>query len=129
MPSWSYHSFSRSIARLGSMDVISRTARYGQAFAPSGARVPYRFGSGGETDDGGAGPSRGGPVPLEGEDLPYRVELWDESKTAIEQVLAVTVNASIGYAAYYGATREFPNRYVTLRHKNSIISRWNGPGH
>jgi len=26
-------------------------------------------------------------------------------------------------------TREYPDRYVTLRHKNSIVSRWNGPGH
>jgi len=44
-------------------------------------------------------------------------------------VLAVTANGSIGYAAYYAATREFPDRYVTLRHKNSIVSRWNGPRH
>jgi hypothetical protein len=68
-------------------------------------------------------------IPAEREDLPYRVELWDAARTAVEQVLAVTANGSIGYAAYYAATREFPSRYVTLRHKNSIISRWNGPGH
>jgi hypothetical protein len=60
------------------------------------------------------------------EDLPYRVELWDEAKKAVEQVLAVTVNAGIGYAAYYAATREHPQRYITLRHKNAIVSRWNG---
>jgi hypothetical protein len=62
-----------------------------------------------------------------GEDLPYKVELWNEGKTAVEQVLAVTANGSIGYAAYYAATREYPDRYVTLRHKNGIVSRWNGP--
>jgi hypothetical protein len=61
------------------------------------------------------------------EELPYRVELWDEGKRSVEQVLAITAHGSIGYAAYYAATREYPDRYVTLRHKNSIINRWNGP--
>jgi hypothetical protein len=60
------------------------------------------------------------------EDLPYRVELWDETRKTVEQVLAVTANAGIGYAAYYAATREHPHRYITLRHKNAIVSRWNG---
>jgi hypothetical protein len=64
-----------------------------------------------------------------GEDLPYKVELWDESRSTVEQVLAVTANGSIGYAAYYAATREYPDRYVTLRHKNNIISRSNPPRH
>jgi hypothetical protein len=63
------------------------------------------------------------------EDLPYKVELWDESRSSVEQVLAVTANGSIGYAAYYAATREYPDRYVTLRHKNNIISRSNPPQH
>lgn len=63
------------------------------------------------------------------EDLPYKVELWDESRSSVEQVLAVTAHGSIGYAAYYAAAREYPDRYVTLRHKNSIISRSNPPQH
>ena len=91
--------------------------------------IIYRFGpvSGGDEDEIGD-PSRG-PDPVEREDLPYKVELWNDAKTAVEQVLAVTANGSIGYAAFYGATREFPNRYITLRHKTAIVSRWNGPRH
>jgi hypothetical protein len=81
--------------------------------------------------------SDGGPQPLrpdrarphEHEDLPYKVEIWNEAKTGVETVVAITASASIGYAAYYAATREFPDRYITLRHKNSIINRWNGPAH
>jgi hypothetical protein len=61
------------------------------------------------------------------EDLPYKVELWDGSKKSVEQVLAVTASGSIGYAAYYAAAREYPDRYVTLRHKNGIVARSNGP--
>jgi hypothetical protein len=59
------------------------------------------------------------------DDLPYRVELWNEDRTSVEQVLAVTAHSSIGYAAYYAATREYPDRYVTLRHRNRVLSRWN----
>jgi hypothetical protein len=63
------------------------------------------------------------------EDLPYKVELWDEAKKNVEQGSAVTANGSIGYAAYYAATREHPDRYITLRHRSRIITRWNGPAH
>jgi hypothetical protein len=89
----------------------------------------HQLQSGWEPDDGGREDPSHDEIPADREDLPYRVELWDAARTAVEQVLAVTANGSIGYAAYYAATREYPSRYVTLRHKNSIISRWNGPGH
>ncbi|MBV8920418.1 hypothetical protein [Bradyrhizobium sp.] len=93
------------------------------------ATARYRF----VPDEGPGDPAR--PPPRSGlstvgrEDLPYKVELWDESRTSVEQVLAVTANGSIGYAAYYAATREFPDRYVTFRHKNRIVSRSNPPRH
>ena len=93
------------------------------------AREPFRLAPGGEPDDGDPARPLRSPGRAEREDLPYRVELWDEGKASVEQVLAVTANGSIGYAAFYAATREFPHRYVTLRHKSSIVSRWNGPGH
>ena len=83
--------------------------------------------SGGDDDEPDALPFR--PSPAERDDLPYRVELWDQTKQSVEQVLAVASNGAIGYAAYYAATREHPLRYITLRHNNRIVSRWNGPGH
>jgi len=95
------------------------------------ARPLYRLLPG--DDPGGFGargkPYQPGPNPAEGEDLPYKVELWDENKTSVEQVLAVTASAAIGFAAYFAATKEFSHRYITLRHKNSVVSRWNGPSH
>lgn len=87
------------------------------------------FAGPGNGDDENSAPVPFRPAPVEREDLPYRVELWDEAKAAVEQVVAVTSNGSIGYAAYYAATREYPDRYITLRHKNRIVSRWNGPTH
>lgn len=80
-------------------------------------------------EDGGATVSATRGAAGTHEDLPFKVELWNEAKTAVEIVLAITANASIGYAAYYAATREYPQRYVTLRDKAGIISRWNGPSH
>ena len=82
-----------------------------------------------DDDKKGRKPLASHPVQPEHSQLPYRVELWDEAKASVEQVLAVTANSSIGYAAYFEATREHPNRYVTLRHKDTVLSRWNGPTH
>lgn len=73
--------------------------------------------------------ARSGQETAPREDLPYKVELWDMTQSSVELVLAVTANGSIGYAAYYAAAREYPDRYVTLRHKNNIISRSNAPQH
>ena len=60
------------------------------------------------------------------EDLAYRIELWDHSQASVEQVLAVTASAGIGFAAYYKAVQEFPDRTITLRHKNNVVVRWIG---
>jgi hypothetical protein len=96
---------------------------------PIELRHLYRLGSESDPDDEPRKPARSYRQTAGGEDLPYRVELWDEAKESVELVLAVTANGSIGYAAYYAATREYPDRYVTLRHKNRTVARWNGPEH
>ena len=98
--------------------------------APLAAGALHRLGPSGDPEENGgpAGPASA-PDPAEREDLPFRVELWNEARTAVEQLLAVTASGSIGYAAFYAATRELPERYITLRHKHRIVSRWNGPGH
>lgn len=89
----------------------------------------YRLGAGGDPEgDGSRKVERTDRSKPAHEDLPYKVELWDLDKKAVEQVLAVTASGSIGYAAYYAAAREYPDRYVTLKHKNRIVARSNGPG-
>lgn len=90
----------------------------------------YRFHP---TDPPGDRPKAGGrPAPpgaSENEDLAYKVEVWDAAGDFVEQVLAVTSSPSIGYAAYYAATREFPDAVITLRHRQSVMSRWSGKPH
>ena|SRR5579883_880771 len=92
-------------------------------------RFPYSFAAGGDPEDIDDVPEGIQRKSARKEDLPYKVELWDTSRSTVEQVLAVTANGSIGYAAFYAATREYPDRYITLRQKNRVISRWNGPEH
>lgn len=94
-----------------------------------GPHVGYCLIPAGGADDDQQPRSIPGPLPVEREDLPYKVELWDDQRSAVEQVLAVTANGSIGYAAFYAATRDFPNRLITLRHKNRVVSRWAGQAH
>ncbi len=89
----------------------------------------YRLSSDDDAEDGAGKLERFDRTPVARDELPYKVELWDTTRSSVEQVLAVTANGSIGYAAFFAATREHPERYITLRHKNSIVSRWNGPGH
>lgn len=77
----------------------------------------------------GAGGLPGLPASDSNEDLPYRVELWQQDRHGVEIVLAVTASASIGYAAFYAASREYPERLVSLRHKGRFISRWDPLAH
>jgi hypothetical protein len=67
--------------------------------------------------------------PTDSEELPYKVEVWDEAGQFVDQVVAVSISAAIGYAAYYAATREYPGRGITLRHKGRVISRWTSSTH
>jgi hypothetical protein len=73
-------------------------------------------------------PDRLGRIMAEREDLPHKVELWNEAKEPVAQVLALAACGNIGFAAYYAAGRDFPDRYVTLRHSNRVVLRWDPPG-
>ena len=93
-------------------------------------QLAYRFqapNDPGDGDDGQLGPPDG--YPLEHEDLPYKVEVWDETGDFVEHVVAISANPAIGFAAYYAAAREFPGRAVTLRYKGRTLSRWTGRPH
>jgi len=71
---------------------------------------------------GGAGNEGFGEQP-DGDELPYRIELLDADGGVVQQVLAVSLSAAIGYAAYYAAIREYPDRIVVLRHESKVVSR------
>lgn len=99
-----------------------------QAAVRQSESARYLFASGDADDAGGPSGAPFGRVPT-GREFDYTVELWDPTRTYVEQVLAVTAHGSIGYAAFYAAIKEYPDRYVTLRHKGGILSRTGGQGH
>jgi hypothetical protein len=109
--------------------VMRLISRYSTAMNSSGAVGYYRVAPNEDSDGGRQDGTRFEPVSGKREDLPYKVELWDEQKVGVERVLAIATSGSIGYAAYYAAVQEYPDRYITLRHENQIVSRWNAPSH
>jgi hypothetical protein len=77
-------------------------------------------------DEGAASP----PGVGNGADLlPYRVEVWDPTGSFVEQVIAMTRNRSVGWAAYFATTEQFPTRVVTFRDEHSELSRWTAKKH
>jgi hypothetical protein len=56
--------------------------------------------------------------------LLFRVELWDDSNTQPELLLAAARTAMVAYAAYFAAANDFPHRVITLRRKGRILARW-----
>jgi hypothetical protein len=108
---------------------LSRARTFAGRTAPLPAGNLLRLVTSGDAEDSDPKNEASGGIPTAREDLPYKIEIWNETAAAVEQVIAVTANASIGYAAYYAATREYPDRHITLRHKNSVVARWRGPKH
>jgi hypothetical protein len=56
-------------------------------------------------------------------DLSFRVDIWDETWSKVEETVAMTSNGTIGYAAYWESTRQFPGRNIALSYKGQILSR------
>jgi hypothetical protein len=94
-------------------------------------QAAWRVQAGHDDDDakrllGGWSPA---PDPAELEDLPYRVEVWDEAGEFPETLVAVTVTAGLAFAAYYAAAREYVGREITIRHKGHTLTRWRAHPH
>lgn len=63
-----------------------------------------------------------------GPDLPYTVELWSPSDGETSQVvLGQLRSASLAFACYYGALREYVGCRVVLRHGAHIVATFNPP--
>jgi len=55
-------------------------------------------------------------------ELPYQLELWSAAGDRVEAVLATLRSASLGYACYYGAIREYAARRIVLRSADKVIA-------
>lgn len=52
------------------------------------------------------------------------MEVWDEHGEAPELLVSVSISASLAYAAYYAAAREFFGRDITISHKGMTLAHW-----
>jgi hypothetical protein len=87
-----------------------------------------QFSSSDDRDDPQAGRYPFRPAAAARDELPFKVELWDNARQSVEMTLAIAAHGAIAYAAFYAAAKEHPHRYITLRHNNKILTRWSG-GH
>jgi len=57
------------------------------------------------------------------EQLPYRIELWNEgSRDEVERVLARALGAQLAHAIFQAARSEHPNRRITLSMGEDILA-------
>jgi hypothetical protein len=69
------------------------------------------------------------PARAELEALPFRLHVWDETRSHVETLLAATSNGSVGYAMLFSAAKQFPRRYLTLTRNGTIVFGCDGgPG-
>ena len=59
-------------------------------------------------------------------DLPFTIELWDESGTRTETVLAIAAHHIVGRGAFHAAERLYRGRTVTLRQGERLVATTQG---
>ena len=57
------------------------------------------------------------------DDLPFRIELWDDGDRHIEEVIALTSDYSTASSAYEEAVKRRPGKLITLRQKAWVIKK------
>ena len=54
-------------------------------------------------------------------DLPYRVEVWEDD-SRVEELVALVGDQAVARAAFAEATRRRPGELVTLRQKTPVLA-------
>jgi hypothetical protein len=57
------------------------------------------------------------------QDLPFRIELWDDADRHIEEVIALASDFASACGAYDEAVKRRPGKLVTLRQKARVIKK------
>ena len=63
------------------------------------------------------------------DDLPFRIEQWDDADNRIEELIALVADHRVVVAAFAEAVKRRPGRIVTIRQKSRLLadSRRIGP--
>jgi hypothetical protein len=57
------------------------------------------------------------------DDLPFRVELWDDKDSRLEEIIALASDYATAKSAYEEAIKRRPGRLITLRQKARVIQK------
>jgi hypothetical protein len=57
------------------------------------------------------------------QDLPFRIELWDDADRHVEEVIALASDFASACGAYDEAVKRRPGKLVTLRQKARVIKK------
>jgi len=60
-------------------------------------------------------------MPGQEHDLPFRVELWDDRDSHVEEVIALVGDHAVAHAAYKEAVKRRPGKLITLRQKSRLL--------
>jgi hypothetical protein len=58
----------------------------------------------------------------EAQELPYRIELWDDHDTRVEEVIALVSDHAVARAAFAEAIKRRPGKIITLRQKSRVLA-------
>ena len=54
--------------------------------------------------------------------MPYRIELWDDRNTRVEELIALVADHAVARAAFVEAVRRRPGKVVILRQKSRVLA-------
>jgi hypothetical protein len=57
------------------------------------------------------------------DDLPFRIELWDDKESHIEEVIALASDYATARGAFDEAVKRRPGKLITLRQKARVIQK------
>jgi hypothetical protein len=61
-------------------------------------------------------------MPGQEHDLPFRVEVWDERDSHVEELVALVGDHAVARVAFNEAVRRRPGRIVTLRQRARLLA-------
>ena len=56
------------------------------------------------------------------QDLLYRLEMWDDGDTSIEELIALVADHAVSRAAFAEAVKRRPGKLVILRQKARVLA-------
>ena len=55
---------------------------------------------------------------IQEQELPYRIEMWDDQDTRIEELIALVADHAVACAAFAQAVKRRPGKVIILRQKS-----------